>query len=252
MTELVDPDAVAATAFGLGEDVPSMTTEWHAHARPQLLYAVRGAMRLETRDQVAVLPPDRAAWLPTGTQHRVVTGRPMHLRTVYFAPEPAVGGVVVFRAPALLREMALQACTWGLLPPEEPWVEGFFASFRGLIDVWRASPLDLVLPAPRSAELARGLAAVESRLSHPVAIGDVAKAGGMSTRTCQRRMREELGLGFAAWLTRARLLHATTLLADPELQIGEVALRSGYTSPASFTRTFRAHLGSTPSEWRQG
>ncbi len=253
--ELLDPDAVTAPAFGLAEDVPAMDTGWHRHARPQLLYAVAGAMRLETRDHVATLPPDRAAWVPAGAEHRVRTGRPMQLRTVYFAaaPRPADDALTVFRAPALLREMAVLACRWGVAPPGDETSEAFFRAMRGLVEGWRIEHGEaLVLPAPRSEALARALDALLERLGAPVGPEDAARAGAMSVRTLQRRMRDELGTSFSTWLARARMLRATELLADPDAAVGDVALRCGFQSPAAFSRAFQLHLGRPPSAWRRG
>jgi AraC-like DNA-binding protein len=246
---LLDPDRVALPAFGLAEDLPALDGDWHLHERPQLLYASAGAMRLYTEQQVAVLPPQRAAWIGGGVRHRVACGRPVSLRTVYFPPSEALGAPLkLFEAPPLLREMALQAAAWGQAPP--PGAGPFFRAFLWLVRGWSERALPVELPAARSEPLQRALDKLSERLSRPVGLSEAARWAGMSPRTFQRRCREELGVGLAVWLKRARALKALELLADPELPVGEVAMLCGYQSPSAFTRAFRELLGSPPGDWR--
>ncbi len=250
-TPTLDPDALPHP-FGLAEDLPALLSDWHRHARPQLLYASEGALRLQAADRLVLLPPERAAWIGAGLLHRVEARRPVHLRTVYLMPEddPAPGALTVFQAPPLLREMAKHAGAWGPHPPDLPEVRPFFQVFAALAARWRSEPLALELPAARSPELARALDHLLARLDRPVGVEDAARAGGLSERTLQRRCQEELGMGLKRWLTQARLLRALELLADPTLSVGEVAWSSGYQSLAAFSRAFSEALGSPPSAWR--
>lgn len=248
---ILNPDLLEHP-FGLAEDLPAMDTGWHTHARPQLLYATEGALRLWAEDRSVLLPPQRAAWIGAGLRHRVETGRPVRLRTVYFLPGDGAGGepLAVFSAPPLLRELAVLACAWGPQPPELPEVVPFFAAFSALVWRWRQSPLAVDLPQARSPGLAAALAWLDARLDRPVGPADAAKVAGMSSRTLQRRCRAELGVSLQAWLGRARIVAALALLADPDLSIGEIAYRCGYASLSAFSRAFSATLGSPPSAWR--
>jgi AraC-like DNA-binding protein len=244
---MIDPDQVSAS-FGLAEDWPALATGRHVHRRAQLLYATAGAMRLVTDTVTAVLPPDRAAWIPGGVVHDVTCRRPVALRTVYFDPGEDDGPVVVFEAPALLRELVVEICGWGVAAPEGATV--VTGALRWLVDRWKLRPLPVTLPSARSPELRAALDHLLDHLAHPVGLDDAARAGGISTRSLQRRMQDELGTGLAAWLQRARVQRAVELLADPELEIGEIALRCGYQSPAAFSRAFAAVTGVAPSAWR--
>lgn len=246
---LVDPDLIPHP-FGLADDHATLASDWHRHARPQLLYAISGSLRLETRAALVLLPPERAAWIPAGIEHRASTGRPLRLRTVYFDREPPDGDIAVFEAPPLLREMARQACAWGLEPPARPEVAPFFAAFRHLVRAWADRPLRIALPSPRSPAVRRGLDRLLEHLDRPVGVADAAAAAGMSERTFQRRCRDELGVNLQSWLVNARMVRALELLADPELPIGDVALRCGYDSPAAFARVFARVVGEPPTRWR--
>lgn len=77
----------------------------------------------------------------------------------------------------------------------------------------------------------------------------VASELGMSDRTLQRRLTDE-GTTFKQLLTQARHEQAREYLADPKLDIKEVAFLIGYEDQNSFYRAFRLWEGDTPSNWR--
>ncbi|MBT2723206.1 AraC family transcriptional regulator [Bacillus sp. ISL-46] len=72
---------------------------------------------------------------------------------------------------------------------------------------------------------------------------------GMSERTLQRRLTDE-GTSFKHLLSEARREKARKYLADPSLDIKEVAFLLGYEDKISFYRAFRLWEGDTPSNWR--
>lgn len=78
----------------------------------------------------------------------------------------------------------------------------------------------------------------------------VAKEMGMSDRTLQRRLTGE-NTSFKHLLTQARHEQAREYLADPSLDIKEVAFLIGYEDQNSFYRAFRLWEGDTPSNWRK-
>ncbi|MEK4061900.1 MULTISPECIES: AraC family transcriptional regulator [Paenibacillus] len=80
-------------------------------------------------------------------------------------------------------------------------------------------------------------------------IQSVAKELNMSDRTLQRRLTEE-ATSFKHLLTQARHEQARAYLADPSLDIKEVACLVGYENQNSFYRAFRIWEGDTPSHWR--
>lgn len=77
----------------------------------------------------------------------------------------------------------------------------------------------------------------------------VAKELSMSERTLQRRLTDE-NTSFKQLLLQARHEQAREYLADPSLDIKEVAYLIGYKDQNSFYRAFRLREGVTPSNWR--
>ncbi|MDQ0897691.1 AraC family transcriptional regulator [Paenibacillus sp. V4I7] len=77
----------------------------------------------------------------------------------------------------------------------------------------------------------------------------VASELDMSDRTLQRRLTDE-SITFKQLLTQARHEQACEYLANPKLDIKEVAFLIGYEDQNSFYRAFRLWEGNTPSNWR--
>ncbi|OMF22700.1 AraC family transcriptional regulator [Paenibacillus sp. FSL H8-0548] len=77
----------------------------------------------------------------------------------------------------------------------------------------------------------------------------VAMELSMSDRTLQRRLTDE-NTSFKHLLTQARHEQAREYLADPTIDIKEVAFLIGYEDQNSFYRAFRLWEGDTPSNWR--
>lgn len=83
-----------------------------------------------------------------------------------------------------------------------------------------------------------------------VTLESAARQLGLSTRTLQRRLRDE-GTSFQAEHAAAQVRAAQVLLRDPSLTLTTVALEVGASSLANFSTMFRRHTGEAPSEWRR-
>ncbi|NNB17423.1 AraC family transcriptional regulator [Pseudomonas fragi] len=78
---------------------------------------------------------------------------------------------------------------------------------------------------------------------------DVARELGMSERTLQRRITEE-GTSFRQLMLETRQEIVRHLLAEPSIEIDEIACLLGYEDTNSFYRAFRSWEGTTPARWR--
>ncbi|WP_157417489.1 helix-turn-helix transcriptional regulator [Nocardioides sp. Iso805N] len=80
----------------------------------------------------------------------------------------------------------------------------------------------------------------------------VADGAHVSLRSLQKAFRAE-SRSVATSILEARLARATRLLADsaPSTPIEQIAERSGFSSPARFSRAFRERYATTPSDWRR-
>ena len=66
-----------------------------------------------------------------------------------------------------------------------------------------------------------------------------------------RYFKKSVGVNFLEYLTRERLQFAKKLLLSTEDEIRLIALRAGFYSANSFSRTFRQYEGISPSQFRK-
>lgn len=109
---------------------------------------------------------------------------------------------------------------------------------------------DGTFPEVRSAlqEIQRWVAA-NPGLKHDIA--SLAKRAGMSARHFSRVFNMEIGISPAMWIEATRVAAAKTLLQNGYDTPKSVAFKCGFANADTFRRTFKKHLGLTPSEFRR-
>lgn len=90
-----------------------------------------------------------------------------------------------------------------------------------------------------------------SRMTEAVALEDVAAAVNASPFNFARIFQQQTGLPIHRYLTVLRLRAALERIADPHIDITEIALDLGFSSHSHFTDVFRREFGKTPSFIRQ-
>lgn len=98
---------------------------------------------------------------------------------------------------------------------------------------------------------ARAIEIVEREHGTQIEIDAVAARLTTSRRQLQRAFTEVGRTTFRRHLTTVRMANAARLLTDPSLTVGAVARRVGYSQQAQFAKSFRAHFGSLPSDYRR-
>ena len=110
-------------------------------------------------------------------------------------------------------------------------------------------------PAPDPAldpRVARAATRMEARLDTPEPVADTAAAVGLSARRLETLFRAAFGTTPGAHGLALRLQAARRLLAETRHPLAEVALRTGFTSPATLSRAFRRAYGQPPGALRRG
>lgn len=82
------------------------------------------------------------------------------------------------------------------------------------------------------------------------ALPQVAEMAGLSPRSLQRKL-SQAGISYSDLVASARFENASKRLRDTDAKIVEIALSSGYTDHAHFTRAFRRMTGVTPKRFRE-
>jgi transcriptional regulator GlxA family with amidase domain len=91
-------------------------------------------------------------------------------------------------------------------------------------------------------------------LNHPasdLSVEALASIAAMSARNFTRVFRHEVGISPSDYVNMTRIDVARFLLEGSRLSIGAIAAKSGFGSASAMRRAFLAHLGSTPSDYRE-
>jgi AraC-like DNA-binding protein len=244
----------APEAFAIFQDfAPAPATEFKT-ARHYLLYAARGAMRLEVEDRTWTLPPARAALIAAGKPVQIQILDHIRACSVLFDPAftpPFPNGVSVFEISPLARELILACGQW--TSPTEPLSPYARQLFSTLAEVsWRLaqSPSPAFMPRGHSKQVRAALALSEQRLAENLRFEDIARTVATTPRSLARHFRTELGTSWHDCVRRMRMIRAIEALATSSSSITEIAFSVGYSSLSAFNAAFRRFTGCTPTQYR--
>lgn len=105
-------------------------------------------------------------------------------------------------------------------------------------------------PQKLISEKVKQLILVDLELMYVVSIESIAKKLLMSSRTLQRKLKEE-NLTFNQVYEDCRNDLAISFLQNPKIAISEIAYRLNYASNATFSRAFKRWKGKAPLKYRQ-
>ena len=103
----------------------------------------------------------------------------------------------------------------------------------------------------RHPKLLRAIALMEEAIELPVSLERIAEGAGLSARQMERLFRMHFEETPSRYYLGLRLARARHLLTHTALSVVQVALATGFASPAHFTKCYREAFGNTPSAERQ-
>ncbi len=92
---------------------------------------------------------------------------------------------------------------------------------------------------------------LEANYTRDLRLRDVARDLGRSESTITRAFRQSMGTSPTEYLLDYRIQQAERLLAGTDLPVGEVAMRTGFSSASYFDLRFRERTGVTPTAFRR-
>jgi transcriptional regulator GlxA family with amidase domain len=98
----------------------------------------------------------------------------------------------------------------------------------------------------RHPKLATVIQKMETHIEDPISPATLATEVGLSTRQLERLFRRYLNRSPKRYYMELRLGRARNLLMQTEMNVINVALACGFTSPSHFSKCYRAQYGTTP------
>ena len=92
---------------------------------------------------------------------------------------------------------------------------------------------------------------IRENLEGNIRLSDMARECGLSVSHFTRAFRNSFGKSPYRWLLERRIDHAKALLTTGDLPIADIAMRSGFSDQAAFTRAFGRVVGDSPGRWKR-
>ena len=92
---------------------------------------------------------------------------------------------------------------------------------------------------------------LQEHLAEEVSLSVLSETFHLNPQYISQLFKNEIGVGFLAYLTNIRMEKAKKLLLSTSLPVAEVAERSGYGDYRVFTKVFKKAEGITPSQYRR-
>lgn len=228
----------------------------HTHSRAQLLYASEGTIRVYTANNVWIVPPQCALWIPAHVEHSVISLSNVHLSTVLVEKNVANSlgqHCFIVRISNLLRELVLRFNQLDHLNIYENSLnEEIEKSLQFLIfdEIKHASTYPIIIPWPKDARLAKICEELIEYPHTPKNLSVWADQIGTSSRTLIRLFQKETGLNYRAWVQQMHIALALGKLSRGE-SISRIASALGYCNSSAFSAMFKKHLSESPQHFRK-
>ena len=93
---------------------------------------------------------------------------------------------------------------------------------------------------------------MDEHYSEPISVDSVADVFGRTPNYVSSKFKKEVGKSFTDYLIDLRVGKALNMLKYTDLPISEVAKKTGFSSYAYFSRTFRKCTGRNAGSFRSG
>lgn len=216
----------------------------HRHAWGQMTYALDGVVRVTVGNNVWIVPPQRAIWIPPQATHEVTTLEKARLRALYVHADTAPfrgEQCEVLDVSTLLRELIVALALADAGSSRESLLAALILEEMG-----HAATLPIRVALPDDKRLKLLCEKLIAEPGAPLTLDEWAGQVGASARTLARLFEKELGMSFGQWRQQVRLAHAAPLITRG-LPLSQVAAELGYASQSAFSAMFKKTFGQSPS-----
>jgi AraC-like DNA-binding protein len=245
-------EALPAAIYFRAAQVPAETTyPRHRHAWGEFVYSFSGVMEVKLADCHYLAPPQYGIWLPPNVEHTGQNRYEACHSSLYIAQELCSG------LPATTCALTVSPLVRAILehlrqyPPGLPRTDSEERLLRVLVDqLANAECAGSYLPTSEDPVLGKVLRELESNPGDNRSLPELAHAANTTERTLLRRCQRDLGMTFAEWRQRLRVVRAMPLL-EAGHSVENIALDLGYAGASAFIAMFRRLTGETPDEYRK-
>ncbi|WP_138505396.1 AraC family transcriptional regulator [Nostoc sp. PA-18-2419] len=221
----------------------------HAHQEGQLTFAASGMVQIHTNDGMWLVPPRLAAWIPSGSRHRIETITDAELWIIHWQPAAILnwGARNLLDRAFVLQITPLLHCLLTEAVSINSESEKAQLIVRLILHELTAMPdAPTFLPMPVSLIGRRVADIIIADQRNLLNLDEIASRAASSARTVSRLFPMETGLTLKAWRQRARIVRAMEQLGRGDTP-ATVAQKNGFANTAAFSCAFRQVTAMTPT-----
>jgi AraC family transcriptional regulator len=226
----------------------------------QLVAMVDGEANIQVDDDMRHLPMRHIALMRPGHREHFMFTREAETHHTWCAVHPslvddALGdelGRAPFCLPVTSRLHNLMETGLSFAPSDLPSAQGMLTQLGlTLLHTFAFEAERVVLRSltPDAIALAQGY--VETNLSQPMVLDDIARAASVSPQHLVKLFNQHLRVTPMRYVWDVRLRRGVDLLTHSGLTVGEVAEQCGFQSPFHFSRLMKQRYGASPRELRK-
>ena len=225
----------------------------HQHAWGEFVYSFSGVMEVKLADHHYRAPPQYGIWLPPDVEHVGLNRYEACHCSLYVAAElcntlPASTCALTVSplVRAMLDHLHQQPAGQALTSQQDTLL------LQALLAQLTLAPrAGSYLPGSDDPALGAVLRMLQAQPGDNRLLPELAQAAHTTERTLMRRAQRDLGMSFAEWRQRLRVVKAMPLLEAGQT-VETIALDLGYGSASAFITMFKRLMGATPDEFRKG
>ncbi|MCG8553317.1 MAG: AraC family transcriptional regulator [Desulfobacterales bacterium] len=257
------PDIPQINLTSHGVDVRTMAgtmTEYstkglHAHNHHQVLRIQSGVAMLVDRHRRQPMFGALTAFIPADFAHRsIVLGNPVAYKSLYLSrdlislPDDEIRLFFITPLESALFDR-IQILTRADL--SRNFNKECLDLFLKMLPEEMKKTVSLVrLPEPADTLSEEVIRFIEKNYAGPLSLKDFTRAIPYSGRHLSRLFKQEMNITIFEYLRLYRILMASLSLCQPDRQVTQIALETGYASLSSFYRDFQTVYGIAPKRFR--
>ncbi|HLX53373.1 MAG TPA: AraC family transcriptional regulator [Aquella sp.] len=242
MKQISDLDNMSTGIFGVAS--PSLIKDFHSHEVSQLSIPVNGVMNVLVDDNLFIIPPGMAIFIPKNTKHCVqkINDRTI-IENIFFTDIyknylPKAGRS--FYLSPLAAAIISKICTFKIDAFSSKKVINLISVLLDELD--QKSMLNYSLKIPKSPPLFKIYKLFVESIDYLPSLTDAAKLINVSSRTLQRMFQNELGISFVLWKQQLTFIKSLELLMQGK-STTVIAYKLGYNSDSAFITMFKKMSG---------
>ncbi len=251
---------VYLTSVGLHDRQPHLIRK-EGYAYPQILYCTKGSGTLKMNNELTLIPPMTAIFIPADLPHEYYPNEDIW-DIHWIAPSGyAINDVL---AQFGLKEVAVfRLSDISLLEHffrrmhESLMSDSIFGNFRAsgylydfLIEFYRLTSAKATSASPNSI-IIKVVDYINSNYTEAISLEELCEISGVSKQHLCRLFQSVLNTRPMEYIAKRRIQAAKELLSHTDLSVEDIAEQTGFCSGSYFCKLFRRYEGITPTQFRK-